>query len=384
MDPQVAQQPPQPDRRRLPSRKVVPLPIAGLTATDSIEDWAGRYLDAAVRGVRSAEVADKIALHLARFADHFTAAHGHERLSAVVRREVVAWRTHLAVEPDADDPAGGGLGLAPATVNAHLASLSGFTTWVIARDPAALPHGNPCAKVADLPLPPLEPRALSAGQVRSLKNVLDRLERFHQHKGRRRGRQAGVHGHGRPLRDRAIVYLLLSTGLRREELVRLDLEQLQPNTPAGLRAARKTKIAGVRGKGRTSRHVYASADARTALADYLEHERPADAGPDSTALFLSAALIGSRRPDGRLSPRSINTICEQIGHWHDAEQPDPDRHISPLRPHDLRHSFGFALAAETGNDAYELQRRLGHASQRYIARYTNPPEDIAASYIERL
>ena len=384
MDAQVVQPAPRPDRRRLPSRKVVPLPVGDLTATDSIEDLAGRYLDAAVRGVRSAEVADKIALHLARFADHFTAAHGHERLTAVVRREVVAWRTHLAADPDAEDPQGAGLGLAPATVNAHLASLSGFTTWVIARDPAALPHGNPCAKVTDLPLPPLEPRALSPGQVRSLKNVLDRLERFHQHKGRRRSGQAGVHGHGRPLRDRAIVYLLLSTGLRREELVRLDLDQLQPNTLAGLRVARKAKIAGVRGKGRTSWHVYASADARTALAEYLEHERPADAGPDSTALFLSAASIGSRRPDGRLSPRSINTICEQIGHWHDAEQPAPDRHLSPLRPHDLRHSFAFALAAQTGNDAYELQRRLGHASQRYIDRYTNPPEDIAAGYIEGL
>jgi hypothetical protein len=94
--------------------------------------------------------------------------------------------------------------MAPATVNAHLASLSGFTTWVVARDPAAPPHGNPCAKVADLPLPPLKLRALSPAQVRSLKNVLDRLERFHQHKGRRRGGESGMHGHSRPLRDRAI------------------------------------------------------------------------------------------------------------------------------------------------------------------------------------
>jgi len=37
----------------------VPLPVDGLTAPDSIEDWAGRYLDAAVRGVRSTEVADR-------------------------------------------------------------------------------------------------------------------------------------------------------------------------------------------------------------------------------------------------------------------------------------------------------------------------------------
>jgi len=261
---------------------------------------------------------------------------------------------------------------------------SSFTTWVVARDPAALRHGNPCAKVADLPLPPLEPRALSPAQVRSLKNVLDRLEHFHQHKGRRRRGESDMHGHSRPLLDRAVLYLLLSTGLRREEIVSLDLDQIRPNTPTALRTAKKTKITGVKDKGRTPRHVFVSADARGALADYLEHERPTDAGPDSTALFLSAASIGSRRPDGRLSPRSVNLICEQIGRWHDGEQPDPARHISPLRPPRPEALLRIRLAAETGHDPYELQRRLRHHSQQYIDRYTNPPEDIAAGYIERL
>lgn len=71
-----------------------------------------------------------------------------------------------------------------------------------------------------------------------------------------------------------------------------------------------------------------------------------------------------------------------IGRWHDAEVADADREISPLRPHDLRHTFAYRLAAETGKDAYELERRLGHGSQRYIQRYTNPPEDVAAKYVE--
>jgi site-specific recombinase XerD len=39
-----------------------------------------------------------------------------------------------------------------------------------------------------------------------------------------------VHGPGQPLRDRAIVYLLQSTGLRREELVHLDLDQVTSST----------------------------------------------------------------------------------------------------------------------------------------------------------
>jgi hypothetical protein len=71
----------------------VPLPTGGLAAPDAIEAWAGRNLNAAVRGVRSSEIADKIALHLARFRDHFHAAHGHDRLTAVVQREVIAWRS---------------------------------------------------------------------------------------------------------------------------------------------------------------------------------------------------------------------------------------------------------------------------------------------------
>lgn len=200
------------DRGRLPSGKGVALSAAGLEVADSVEAWVGRYLELAVRGVRSPEVSGKIAAHLARFGDYITAAYGHDRLSAVVRRDVVGWRAALAGER----------GLAAATVNAHLASLSAFTTWVGVQAPRALPHGDPANGVRALPLPALEPRALTEAQVRSLKSLLDRLDRHHQLTGRRRAGDE-LHGHGRPARDRAIVYLLLSTGLRREELVRLDL-----------------------------------------------------------------------------------------------------------------------------------------------------------------
>ncbi|MBA2362358.1 MAG: tyrosine-type recombinase/integrase [Chloroflexia bacterium] len=184
------------------------------------------------------------------------------------------------------------------------------------------------------------------------------------------------------MRDRAIVYVLLSTGLRREELVRLDLDQVVPNASSMLRKARRASIARVKGKGSTERTVFLSADARDALADYIERERARDAGPEANALFLSAAGVPTRSSDGRLSVRAVNLILEQIGRWHDAELADPARHVSPLRPHDLRHSFAFHLAKVTGADAYELERRLGHRSQRYIQRYTNPPESVAAGYIE--
>jgi len=103
-------------------------------------------------------------------------------------------------------------------------------------------------------------------------------------------------------------HVLLSTGLRREELVAVDLDQLSPSTPDALRAAKRAKISDARGTGRTSRHV-----------------------------FLSAASIGSRRHDGLLSPRSINAICE----LNSSRDGDGDRRapaIHTQRPSGSRHA----------------------------------------------
>jgi len=341
---------------------------------DSLAAWMARYLTFAVVGVRSPAVAEKIALHLDRFIRFFSERYGHDRISTLLKRDVFAWQRALKEQ-----------GFAPATTNNHLASLSGFTTWVHAQSPRLFPVGDPAKGIGELGLPPLEPRALTEAQVRSLKSLCDRLERFHQLRGQRwAGRKGDVplRATGRPLRDRAIVYVLLSTGLRREELIRLDLDQIRPNTPATLRQARQGRIARVQGKGKTERTVFLSNDARLALADYLERERPRDAAPGATGLFLSATGIPARAADGRLSPRAVNLILTRIGRWHDAKLKDPTRHLSPLKPHDLRHTFAFQLATATGADAYELERRLGHRSQRYIQRYTNPPEAIAAAYVE--
>src|SRR5579862_688640 len=270
---------------------------------DSLAVWMADYLRLAVTGVRSEAVADKITLHLQRFLDFFHQAYGHDRSSTCLKRDVVAWQTQLREER-----------LAPATVNNHLASLSGFTTWVHAQAPTAFPLGDPAKGIGELGLPPLEPRALRPEQVRSLKNLCDRLVRLYQKKGRRYTGQGEVevHERRRPRRDRAVVYVLLSTGLRREELCNLDLDQLLPGTPEGLRSARQGRITRVQGKGKTERTVFLSADARAALADYLQQERPRDEGAATQALFLSAAGIPARREDGRLSPRAINLILEQI------------------------------------------------------------------------
>ena len=102
-----------------------------------------------VEGVRSPEVAAKIDLHLDRFRAFFIEAYRHERISTVGRRDVVDWQRDLTER------------LTPATVNNHVASLAGFTTWVNVQEPGLFTTGNPSTGVPALPLPPLEPRSLA-------------------------------------------------------------------------------------------------------------------------------------------------------------------------------------------------------------------------------
>src|SRR5688500_15714155 len=80
---------------------------------DSLAAWATRYLALAVVGVRSEGVTQKITLHLDRFITSFIESYGHDRISTCLRRDVLAWQKALIAQ-----------GLAPATINNHLASLS--------------------------------------------------------------------------------------------------------------------------------------------------------------------------------------------------------------------------------------------------------------------
>ena len=181
---------------------------------DSLQAWMDAYMSMAVQGVRSEAVVHKIALHLRRFHQFFEMRYGQEHISTCVKRDVVAWQQALEAQ-----------GLAAATINNHLASLSAFGTWVQMHDNAAFPMGDPTKGIGELALAPLEPRTLHEQQIQSLKNLCDRLPVFYQLKGRRWSRTAAPtprRRNARPWRDRAMVFVLLSTGLRREELVNLN------------------------------------------------------------------------------------------------------------------------------------------------------------------
>ena len=111
--------------------------------TDSLDAWFRHYQQLAITGVRSIAVAQKIALHLGRFRAFFLDSYRHERITACLRRDVQAWQQALIAQ-----------GLAAATINNHLASLSACTTWIHAQAPNLFLTGDPAKGVGDLGLPP--------------------------------------------------------------------------------------------------------------------------------------------------------------------------------------------------------------------------------------
>lgn len=174
--------------------------------------------------------------------------------------------------------------------------------------------------------------------------------------------------------------------------MRSDAPAKKPVTAEALRAARSVQLVQVRGKNRTLRNVFVSAEARAALADYLERERPGDAAefPEPAALFLRAASVrlskdaSQEERQGRLAVRSVNDIFTRIGQWYNAELKEGDpRRLASFHPHLLRHTFGVNLAKATNADEFELQRRLGHLSRKYIKVYTVPAAEVAAGYVEQ-
>jgi len=143
------------------------------------------------------------------------------------------------------------------------------------------------------------------------------------------------------LRDRAILELLYSSGIRVGELVGLNLNQMDLDLG----------IVKVMGKGRKERIVPVGSKAIEALKAYLEKRAALDGE--------SPLFVNSR--GGRLTARSVGRLIKKY-----TKRSGIFRRISP---HTLRHSFATHLL-DAGADIREIQEMLGHASlsttQRYI------------------
>lgn len=146
------------------------------------------------------------------------------------------------------------------------------------------------------------------------------------------------------LRDRAILELMYSSGLRLAECVSLDIYSVDI----------RDGLVTVTGKGSKTRKVPVGNYALEAVSAWLK-VRPQLAALDETALFVSTR-------GKRLSARSVQ---QRMRHWALKQGLDTNVH-----PHMLRHSFATHLLESSG-DLRAVQELLGHADISTTQIYTS-------------
>jgi site-specific recombinase XerD len=197
--------------------------------------------------------------------------------------------------------------LAPATIGRKLAAVRGFLRYTLG-----------AAQVPDASFAPRRPRRLpDAPRPHEVDGELDAL-----------GGDGAL-----ALRNRALIELVYSAGLRSQEAVDLDLADVDF----------EQELVHVRGKGGKERVVPLGEEASHLLAAYLRDARPQLARGAENSLFLSAR---GRRLD-------TSTLRRLLPH-----------------PHRLRHAFATHLL-EGGADLRTIQELLGHSSLSTTQMYSH-------------
>lgn len=152
------------------------------------------------------------------------------------------------------------------------------------------------------------------------------------------------------LRDRAIIELLFSSGLRVSELTNLDRDHVNLKRGEFM----------VRGKGQKDRPVFISPEASEWIATYLETRT--DSAIPLFIRYSRGKPVDARGEDLRLTPRSIQRC---VSHY--AKLAGITKHVSP---HTMRHSFATDLLMN-GADLRSVQSMLGHSDISTTQVYTH-------------
>ncbi|MDR2759920.1 MAG: tyrosine-type recombinase/integrase [Spirochaetaceae bacterium] len=216
-------------------------------------------------------------------------------------------------------------GIASVSVNRALSSIRGFYRWLQRFD---FRDDDPSINLRNLKTAKRLPAFLWEGEMASFAELPDK---------------AGILW---PLRDKALILIMYSAGLRISELVALTLSCLE----------RDLSGARVMGKGNRERYVFFSDEAREALGAYL---------PGRAARVKAAAptdRLFVNRKGGPISVPGVRWIITKY-----AERSGLEKNV---HPHALRHSFATHLV-NSGCDVRLIQELLGHVSLSTTQRYTH-------------
>ncbi|HMM61944.1 MAG TPA: tyrosine-type recombinase/integrase [Candidatus Saccharibacteria bacterium] len=275
-----------------------------------------------VEGGRAARTAENYAQYLERFVE-FSGDITVDKITSELVRKYRLWLNRYKNNNDDE--------LSTLTQSYHLIALRGFLRYLSKRDiPSLTPE--------KIELPKTSRKQVTFLHFDEVERLLEQIDIT---------TEAGM-------RDRAIIELLFSSGLRVSELVNLNRDHI--NT--------KRREFMVRGKGQKDRPVFISQTAADRVNNYL------DARNDNLVpLFISYSRNSVASTSGdfrRLTPRSIERIIGQY-----AKLAGITKHVSP---HTMRHSFATDLLIN-GADLRSVQVMLGHSNISTTQIYTHVTDE---------
>ncbi|MBI4427220.1 MAG: tyrosine-type recombinase/integrase [Candidatus Magasanikbacteria bacterium] len=287
---------------------------------------------------RSQQTVRNYDFYLKRFIGWFGEAKKPESLEAENVRQYRLWLNRLI---DAHgDP------LRKNTQNYHLIALRSFLKYLAKRDVKTLAAEKiELMKMPDREVSFLEGSDLNRLLEAPLASRMQPSSRAQAEGNTDNRKQTNKDGELIKYRDKAILELLFSTGLRVSELAGLKKDKVN---------LEKEEFT-IMGKGRKSRVVFLSEQARYWLKKYLETRQDMN-----QYLFVSH----DKRTDGTLplTPRSVQRLVQKYARAAGITK--------PVTPHTLRHSYATDLL-QNGADIRSVQTMLGHSSITTTQIYTH-------------
>ena len=315
----------------------------------SLRRWIGLYMTEYASG-RPGTLNCKLS-DLGTFYAWYVAFKGHDRITDWTRFTTNAYIESMkcaVVQEDSARKKKGERRWSSRTINRRVDHLRTFAKWAFARVPL---HTDPFEKIKRLNTPPLKVQTINHKDMEALRSAAYNLVGTDMKKGKDRVLRETA----RPLRDRAIFFVMAGTGMRIHELCSLNLDQF-----------RGRRFTNVRGKGDQEQEVSMTREASDILAEYVETERKKDdaAWGGSPALFLAIPQTQRRQEDvdGRLSVRAARNVFYKITRKAFGEEKAREFH-----PHRLRHTMGDFMNRKGG--VTMVQKQLGHKNIAYSAVY---------------
>lgn len=283
-----------------------------------------------VEGGRSSKTAENYRLYLERFVE-FTGDIEVDKINSELVRKYRLWLNRYKNSNNDE--------LATITQAYHLIALRGFLSYLNKRDMEVMSPSK-------IELPKISRKQVTFLHYDEVQRLIDNIDIT---------TEPG-------LRDRAIIELLFSSGLRVSELVNLNRDHV--NT--------KRREFMVRGKGQKDRPIFISESAAGWVDRYL------DARQDTLApLFISYSKNVEANTSGdfrRLTARSIQRMVNTY-----ARLAGITKHVSP---HTMRHSFATDLLMN-GADIRSVQSMLGHSNISTTQIYTHVTDEHLREVYEK-